>query len=84
MALRCISKQPEALMCRTIEHLATLRHRTMAPLIETYRSPEGVMPLQWIRLGRVRHSLPANGRCIHAKNSLLVLTANIKVWNRKE
>lgn len=42
------------------------------------------MTLKLVRLGRVRHPLPANGRCIHAKNGLLGLTGNIEVWNRKE
>lgn len=41
MSLRCISKQPEALMCRTIEHLATVRHRKMAPLIGNLQEPRG-------------------------------------------
>lgn len=41
MCLRCTFKQPEALICRTIERLATSRHRTMAPLIESLQEPRG-------------------------------------------
>lgn len=41
MGLRYTSKQPEALMCKTVEHLATSRGRTMAPLIGNLLEPRG-------------------------------------------
>lgn len=84
MGLRCTSKQPEALMCKTIECLGAFRCGTMAPLIGNLQEPRGCNDTKADKTGRVRHPLPANGRCVHAKNGLRVLTINIKVWNRKE
>lgn len=41
MGLRCTSKQPEPLMCKTVERLATFRGGTMAPLMGNLQEPRG-------------------------------------------
>lgn len=84
MGLGCTSKQHEALMCKIIEHLAAFRGGIMAPLTGNLQEPSGCKDTKADKMGRVRHPLPVNGRCIHAKNGLLVSTVYIRVWNREE
>jgi len=56
MGLRSASKQHEALICKSIEHLAAFRSGTMASIIENLKEPRGCNDTEVDKIGEGKTS----------------------------